>query len=46
MVEGKAHTVQAAVEELMDYVIGQDPQRIEDLWQLMYREAFIVAGLF
>ncbi|MEK3835958.1 galactonate dehydratase [Paenibacillus sp. FSL R7-0128] len=44
VVEGKAHTVQAAVEELMDYVIGQDPQRIEDLWQLMYRGGFYRGG--
>ncbi|MEK3715304.1 galactonate dehydratase [Paenibacillus sp. FSL R7-0333] len=44
VVEGKAHTVQAAVEELMDYLIGQDPQRIEDLWQLMYRGGFYRGG--
>lgn len=44
VVEGKAHTVQAAVEEMMDYLIGQDPQRIEDLWQLMYRGAFYRGG--
>lgn len=44
MVEGKAHTVQTAVEELMDYLIGQDPQRIEDLWQLMYRGGFYRGG--
>lgn len=44
VVEGKAHTVQTAVEELMDYLIGQDPQRIEDLWQLMYRGGFYRGG--
>ncbi|MFN7052697.1 MAG: D-galactonate dehydratase, partial [Gemmobacter sp.] len=26
VVEGRAHTVQAAVQELADYLIGQDPQ--------------------
>lgn len=44
VVEGKAHTVQTAVEELMDLLIGQDPQRIEDLWQLMYRGGFYRGG--
>ncbi|AIQ65658.1 galactonate dehydratase [Paenibacillus stellifer] len=44
VVEGKAHTVQAAVEEMMDYLIGQDPQRIEDLWQTMYRGGFYRGG--
>ncbi|MNM23406.1 D-galactonate dehydratase [compost metagenome] len=44
VVEGKAHTVQAAVEEMMDYLIGRDPQRIEDLWQTMYRGGFYRGG--
>ncbi|WP_342435416.1 galactonate dehydratase [Paenibacillus sp. FSL L8-0436] len=44
VVEGKAHTVQTAVEEMMDLLIGQDPQRIEDLWQLMYRGGFYRGG--
>lgn len=44
VVEGRAHTVQAAVQELADYLIGQDPQRIEDLWQVMYRGAFYRGG--
>lgn len=44
VVEGRAHTVQAAVEELADYLIGQDPLRIEDLWQVMYRGAFYRGG--
>lgn len=29
VVEGKAHTVQTAVEELMDYLIGQDPSGLK-----------------
>lgn len=44
VVEGRAHTVQAAVQELADYLIGQDPLRIEDLWQVMYRGAFYRGG--
>jgi len=44
VIEGKALTVKAAVEELMDYLIGKDPQRIEDLWQVMYRGGFYRGG--
>lgn len=44
VVEGKAHTVQAAVDELMDYLVGQDPLRIEDHWQVMYRGGFYRGG--
>ncbi|WP_202079285.1 galactonate dehydratase [Caldalkalibacillus salinus] len=44
VVEGRAHTVQAAVEELSDYLIDQDPLRIEDLWQTMYRAGFYRGG--
>lgn len=44
VVEGRAHTVQAAVHELADYLLGQDPQRIEDLWQVMYRGGFYRGG--
>ncbi|KRF07156.1 D-galactonate dehydratase [Paenibacillus sp. Soil766] len=44
IVEGKAHTVQAAVSELMDYLVGKDPLRIEDHWQVMYRSGFYRGG--
>lgn len=44
IVEGKAHTVQAAVSELMDYLIGKDPMHIEDHWQVMYRSGFYRGG--
>ncbi len=44
VVEGRAHTVQAAVEELADLLIGQDPGRIEDHWQVMYRGGFYRGG--
>ncbi|STM18420.1 2-dehydro-3-deoxy-6-phosphogalactonate aldolase [Escherichia coli] len=33
VIEGRARTVEAAVHELGDYLIGQDPSRINDLWQ-------------
>jgi galactonate dehydratase len=44
VVEGKADTVRAAVEELSDYLIGRDPGQIEDLWQVMYRGGFYRGG--
>ena len=44
VVEGHAHTVQAAVEELSSYLIGQDPLRVEDHWQVMYRAGFYRGG--
>lgn len=44
VVEGRALTVAAAVHELSDYLIGQDPLRIEDHWQVMYRGGFYRGG--
>ncbi|THF87019.1 galactonate dehydratase [Deinococcus sp. KSM4-11] len=44
VVEGRAHTVQAAVQELADLLVGQDPARIEDLWQVMHRGGFYRGG--
>lgn len=44
VVEGKALTVQTAVEELMDSLMGKDPLRIEDHWQVMYRGGFYRGG--
>ena len=44
VLEGKAHTVETAVHEMMDYVIGKDPQRIEDIWNELYRAAFYRGG--
>lgn len=44
VVEGHAHTVKAAVEEMAYYLIGKDPLRIEDLWQTMYRTGFYRGG--
>jgi len=44
IVEGRARTVQAAVHELADYLVGQDPARINDLWQTMYRGGFYRGG--
>jgi len=44
IVEGRAATVQAAVEELSEYIIGENPLRIEDHWQVMYRSGFYRGG--
>lgn len=44
VVEGRAATVKTAVEELMEYLIGKDPLRIEDHWQVMYRGGFYRGG--
>ncbi len=44
MIEGRALTVEAAVKELADYLIGQDPRRIEYHWQVMYRGGFYRGG--
>ncbi|TPK97075.1 MULTISPECIES: galactonate dehydratase [unclassified Mesorhizobium] len=44
VVEGKALTVEAAVKELADYLIGKDPRLIEDHWTVMYRGGFYRGG--
>jgi galactonate dehydratase len=44
VLEGRAHTVAAAVEELSDYLIGKDPRHIEDHWTVMYRGGFYRGG--
>ena len=44
IVEGRAQTVRACVLELADRLIGQDPHRIEDLWQVFYRGGFYRGG--
>ncbi|MBU0892913.1 MAG: galactonate dehydratase [Gammaproteobacteria bacterium] len=44
VLEGRAHTVAAAVEELGDYLIGKDPRHIEDHWTVLYRGGFYRGG--
>jgi galactonate dehydratase len=44
VVEGKAATVAAAVEEMSDFLVGKDARRIEDLWQVLYRGGFYRGG--
>jgi galactonate dehydratase len=45
VVEGRAKTTAAAVEELLDsYLLGEDPMHIEEHWQRMYRGGFYRGG--
>lgn len=44
VVEGKARTVEAAVHEMADLVIGRSAQDIEDIFQTLYRGAFYRGG--
>jgi galactonate dehydratase len=44
IIEGRANTVKAAVEELSEYLIGKDPLRIEDHWTVLYRGGFYRGG--
>ena len=46
IVEGKAATVKAAVDEMMQNLIGKDPMPIEDHWNLMTAAAFTGAARF
>ncbi|MFD6067469.1 galactonate dehydratase [Amycolatopsis lurida] len=44
VLESRAASVAATVEELSDYLIGKDPSRIEDLWTVLYRGGFYRGG--
>ena len=44
VVEGRANTVEAAVNELSPYLIGRDASQIEDIWQTLYRGGFYRGG--
>lgn len=44
VLEGRARTVEAAVREFGETLVGQDPTRINDLWQTMYRGHFYRGG--
>jgi galactonate dehydratase len=44
VVEGSAETVRAAVEQLTEMLLGEDPLRIEDHWQTMTRGTFYRGG--
>ncbi|MEO5755364.1 MAG: galactonate dehydratase [Mesorhizobium sp.] len=44
VIEGRALTVEAAVKEFAEYLIGKDPRRIEDHWTVMHRGGFYRGG--
>jgi len=44
VVEGQAEVVEAAVHAHADYLVGQDPLRIEDHWQVMTKGTFYRGG--
>ncbi len=44
VVEGRARTVETAVQEFARDLIGQDASRINDHWQMMYRSNFYRGG--
>ena len=44
IVEGRAQTVRAAVDELSGYLVGREASRIEDHFQVLYRGGFYRGG--
>lgn len=43
--EGKTEAVVGAINDVKDYLIGQDPTRIEHHWQTIYRHSFWRGGM-
>src|SRR5258708_18389379 len=43
--EWKTRAVVGAVQDIAELLIGQDPHRIEHLWQIMYRQQFFKTGV-
>jgi galactonate dehydratase len=44
IVEGKAATVAACVEEMADFLVGRDPRNVEDIFQTLHRGGFYRGG--
>jgi galactonate dehydratase len=44
VLEGKAATVKTCVEEMADFLLGKDPMKIEDHWNVLYRSGFYRGG--
>ena len=44
VVEGRSETVRTAVEQLSELLLGEDPLRIEDHWQVMTKGSFYRGG--
>jgi len=43
--EWKTRSVVGAIEDLSGLLVGEDPLRIEHLWQVMYRQPFFKGGI-
>lgn len=43
--EWKTNAVVGAVNDLADIVVGEDPMRLEHLWQAMFRQQFFKGGI-
>jgi galactonate dehydratase len=41
---GHPRAVAAAIDEYREYLVGEDPARIQHLWQVMYRQPFFRSG--
>lgn len=44
VIEGKASTVETAVHEMAEYIIGKSSENVEDIFQTLYRGAFYRGG--
>ncbi len=44
VIEGKASTVAACVNEMEEYLLGKNPLNIEDSWNILYRAGFYRGG--
>jgi len=44
VIEGRASTVEACVNELSKYIIGRSANDIEDIWQVLYKGGFYRGG--
>lgn len=44
VLEGHAETLSAKIGEFSDFLIGKDPGRIEDIWQMLYRNGCYRGG--
>lgn len=44
VIEGRAEVVRAAVDVLAEYLVGQDPLRIQDHWQVLSKGGFYRGG--
>lgn len=44
VIEGRAHTVAALIDELKTVLLNKDPRKIQDIWHLLYRGGFYRGG--